>query len=140
MFTLFLKGVLEMARYQQITLNSFQKQFSTEEACHDQLFSLKWSNGYYYEKCGHDAYFETKTRKHRLYECKKMPLPINCHGKIRTDLTTVLVGLFLNKKGHPLFLKMEFVSNIKSRSLKLVTYCSFECKSVCWWNVPRTCL
>jgi transposase-like protein len=54
-----------------MSLISFQKQFSTEEACHNHLFTLKWANGYCCEKCGHDAYFETKTRKHKLYECKK---------------------------------------------------------------------
>jgi anaerobic ribonucleoside-triphosphate reductase len=52
-----------MTKYQQMSLISFQKQFSTQEACHDHLFSLKGSNGYCCEKCGHDAYFETKTRK-----------------------------------------------------------------------------
>lgn len=190
-----------MAKYQQMSLISFQKQFSTEKACHDHLFSLKWSNGYCCEKCGHDAYFETKTRKHRLYECKKcryqstvtvgtvmektrtdltkwfLAIYLIAHDKrgvsatrlseelevtyltawlmihkIRqamrkrdaaytlagivelddaffgapseggkrgrgTDKTKVLVGVSLNKEGHPLFLKMEVVPNIKGESL-----------------------
>lgn len=64
MFTnIVLERVFSMSRYQKMSLISFQKQFSTEEACHNHLFSLKWSNGYCYEKCSHDAYFETKTWK-----------------------------------------------------------------------------
>jgi transposase-like protein len=190
-----------MSKYQQMSLISFQKQFSTQEACHDHLFSLKWSNGYCCEKCGHDAYFETKTRKNRLYECKKcryqatvtvgtvmektrtdltkwfLAIYLIAHDKrgvsatrlseelevtyktawlmlhkIRqamrkrdaeyslagiielddaffgapseggkrgrgTDKTKVLVGLSLNKKGHPLYLKMEVVPNIKGKTL-----------------------
>lgn len=190
-----------MTRYQQMSLISFQKQFSTQEACHDHLFSLKWSDGYCCEKCGHDSYFETKTRKHSLYECKEcryqatvtvgtvmektrtdltkwfLAIYLTAHDKrgvsatklseeievtyktawlmlhkIRqamrkrdtayqlagivelddaffgasseggkrgrgTDKTKVLVGLSLNKQGHPLFLKMEVVPNIKSQTL-----------------------
>lgn len=34
-----------------------------------------------------------------------------------TDKTKVLVGVSLNKEGHPLFLKMEVVPNIKGESL-----------------------
>ncbi|MCM2534937.1 IS1595 family transposase [Neobacillus pocheonensis] len=187
--------------YQQMSLISFQKQFSTQEACHDHLFSLKCSNGYCCEKCGHDAYFETKTHKNRLYECKKcryqatvtvgtvmektrtaltkcfLAIYLIAHDergvsatrpseelevtyktawlilhKIRqamrkrdaeyllagivelddaffgapseggkrgrgTDRTKVLVGLSLNKKGHPLYLKMEVIPNIKGETL-----------------------
>jgi transposase-like protein len=190
-----------MSRYQKMSLISFQKQFSTEEACHDHLFILKWANGFNCEKCGHDAYFETKTRKHKLYECKKcryqatvtvgtvmektrtdlmkwfLAIFIIAHDKrgvsatrlseelevtyktawlmlhkIRqamrkrdanytlagivelddaffgapseggkrgrgTDKTKVVVGLSLNKQGHPLFLKMKVVPNIKGETL-----------------------
>ena len=60
-----------MSKYQPMSLISFQNLFSTEKACHDHLFSLKWPNGYCCEKCGNDTYFETKTRKLTLYECKK---------------------------------------------------------------------
>src|SRR5947199_317036 len=92
-----------MAKYQQMSLISFQKQFSTQEACHDYLFSLKWSNGYCCEKCGHDAYFGAPSEGGK-------------RGR-GTEKTKVLVGLSLNKKGHPLYLKMEVVPNIKSETL-----------------------
>jgi transposase-like protein len=184
-----------------MSLVSFQKQFATEEACHDHLIKLKWSDGYCCEKCGHDAYFETKTRRHKLYECKKcryqatitvgtvmektrtdllkwfLAIYIIAHDKrgvsatrlseevevtyktawlmshkIRqamkkrdsnyslagivelddaffgvpsegrkrgrgTDKTKVLVGLSLNNQGHPLFLTMKVVPNIKGETL-----------------------
>jgi hypothetical protein len=35
-----------------------------------------------------------------------------------TEKTKVLVGLSLNKQGHPLYLKMEVVPNIKGKTLK----------------------
>ena len=83
-----------------MSLISFQKQFSTQEACHDYLFSLKWSNGYCCEKCGHDAYFETKTRKHRLYECKKCRYQATVTvgtvmEKTRTDLIKWFLAIYL---------------------------------------------
>ncbi len=189
-----------MSSYQQMSLISFQKQFSTVEACHNHLFSLKWSNVFCCEKCGHDKYFETKTRKHRLFECKSCRQSTVTVGtvmeKTRTDLTKwfltiylmahdkrgisahklseeievtyktawlmlhkirqamrkrdaeytlagivelddaffgapseggkrgrgtektkVLVGLSLNKQGHPLYVKMEVVPNIKGKTL-----------------------
>lgn len=190
-----------MAKYQQMSLISFQKQFSSEEICQDHLFQLKWKNGYCCEKCGHDAYYVTKTRKHRLYECKEcryqstvfvgtvmekthtdltkwfLAIYLIAHDKrgisayklskeievtyktawlmlhkIRTAMrkrdseytlagivelddaffgapteggkrgrgtekTKVIVGLSLNKKGHPLYLKMEVTPDIKGQTL-----------------------
>lgn len=184
-----------------MSLISFQKLFSTDEACHDHLFLLKWPNGYCCEKCGHDRYFETKTRKHKLFECKKCRYQASVTvgtvmEKTRTDLTKwflaiylishdkrgisatrlseelevtyktawlmlhkvrqamrkrdekytlagivelddaffgapseggkrgrgtkktkVLIGLSLNQKGHPLFLKMKVVPNVKGETL-----------------------
>ncbi len=184
-----------------MNLITFQKKFSIHKACHDHLFKLKWQTGFRCEKCEHDAYYTTKTRKLHLYECK------NCRyqstvtvgtvmEKTRTDLTKwflaiyliahdkrgisaqrlseeisvtyktawlilhkirramkkrdaeytlagivelddaffgapteggkrgrgtekakVLVGLSLNKIGHPLYLKMEVVPNIKGKTL-----------------------
>ncbi|MDF0727637.1 IS1595 family transposase [Cytobacillus sp. S13-E01] len=89
-----------MSRYQKMSLISFQKQFSTEEACHDYLFSLKWSNGFCCEKRGHDAYFETKTRKHKLYECKKCRYQATVTvgtvmEKTRTDLIKWFLAIYM---------------------------------------------
>lgn len=60
-----------MAKYQSMNLLSFQQYFSTEEACQNHLFDLKWPDGYSCEKCGHNHYFTTKTRRLKLYECKR---------------------------------------------------------------------
>lgn len=190
-----------MANYPKMNLISFQKLFSTHEACQDHLFKLKWKNGFCCEKCGHDAFYETKTRKLRLYECKQcryqstvtvgtvmektrtdltkwfLAIYLIAHDKrgisahklseeievsyktawlmlhkIRramrkrdaeyslagivelddaffgapseggkrgrgTEKTKVLVGLSLNKKGHPLYLKMKVVPDIKGETL-----------------------
>ncbi|MBT9167768.1 MAG: hypothetical protein DDT19_01109 [Syntrophomonadaceae bacterium] len=190
-----------MANYPKMNLISFQKLFSTHEACQDHLFKLKWKNGFCCEKCGHDAFYETKTRKLHLCECKKCRYQSTVTvgtvmEKTRTDLTKwflasyliahdkrgisahklseeievsyktawlilhkirramrkrdaeyslagivelddaffgapseggkrgrgteknkVLVGLSLNKKGHPLYLKMEVVPDIKGKTL-----------------------
>ncbi|MGM0867573.1 MAG: transposase [Bacillota bacterium] len=89
-----------MAKYQQMSLISFQKQFAAEEAWDDHLFSLKWSNGYSCERCGHDAYFETKTRKYRLYECKKCRYQATftvgtVMKKTRMDLTKWFLVIYL---------------------------------------------
>ena len=184
-----------------MNLINFQKEFATEEACHEQLFQLKWSKGYLCERCGHKECFVTKTRMHRLYECKdcryqstvtvgtvmektrtdltkwflaiyliasdkrgvsamKLAKEIavtyktawlilhkirqamkqrDAHYKLAgivelddaffgapkeggkrdrgTEKTKVLVGLSLNKKGHPLFVKMEVIPDVKSKTL-----------------------
>ncbi|RNA67998.1 hypothetical protein EBO34_15040 [Alteribacter keqinensis] len=57
-----------MTNYSEMNLITFQKVFATEDACHDQLFQFKWSDGYVCEKCGHKECFVTKTIKHRLYQ------------------------------------------------------------------------
>ncbi|RNA66703.1 IS1595 family transposase [Alteribacter keqinensis] len=190
-----------MTTYTTMNLLTFQKQFATEEACHDQLFQLKWPNGFACEKCDHQECYVTNTRKLKLYECKDCRYQSTVTvgtimEKTRTDLskwflaiylvasdkrgvsamkiakevevtyktawlmlhkirramkmrdanyklagivemddalfgapreggkrgrgtkkTKVLIGLSLNRKGHPLFLKMEVVPNIKSQTL-----------------------
>ena len=190
-----------MANYQKMSLISFQKQFSSEEACQAHLFTLKWKDGYSCDKCGHAAYYVTNTRQLRLYECKQcryqstvvvgtvmektrtdlrkwfLAIYFIAHDKrgisayklskeievtyktawlmlhkIRTAMrkreaastlsgivelddaffgapaeggkrgrgtekTKVLVGLSLNKKGHPLYLKMEVIPDIQGETI-----------------------
>jgi transposase-like protein len=190
-----------MAKQETINLIQFQNKFTTEEACQAHLFKMKWSDGYTCEKCGHDHFYETSTRKLKLYECKKcryqatvtvgtvmertrtdltiwfLAIYLVAHDKrgvsatllsqelgvtyktawlmlhkIRkamgerdaqytlagivelddaffgapaeggkrgrgTEKTTVLVGLSLNEKGHPLYVKMEVIPNVKGTTL-----------------------
>lgn len=46
----------------------FQKRFSTEEACREHLFKLRWPEGYRCPRCGHDKYYFHKPRQ--LYQCR----------------------------------------------------------------------
>ena len=39
--------------------------------CHSHLFTMKWPEGFRCAKCGHDQFYETKTRKLKLYECRQ---------------------------------------------------------------------
>ena len=75
-----------MAKQEQINLIQFQKKFSTEEACHQHLYQMKWSNGFKCPKCGHEYAYEITTRRLPLYECKK------CKHQ-----TTVTVGTIFEK-------------------------------------------
>ncbi len=100
MTNIILDRVIKMAKYLLMSLFSFQKLFSTEEACHDHLFSLKWSHGYSCERCGHDAYFATKTRTHKLYECKQCRYQATVTvgtvmEKTRADLTKWFLAIYL---------------------------------------------
>lgn len=190
-----------MAKQERINLIEFQQRYTTNEACQNHLFLMKWPSGYKCEKCGHDQYYETSTRKLKLYECKqcryqstvtvrtvmeksRTDLPkwflavyLVAHDKrgisatmlsqeisvtyktawlmlhkIRkamgdrdsgyklagivelddaffgapteggkrgrgTDKSKVLVGLSLNKQGHPLFVKMKVIPDVKGVTL-----------------------
>ena len=190
-----------MAMQQSMTLIQFQKKFSTEEACHSHLFTMKWPEGFLCAKCGHKHFYETNTRKFNLYECKQCgyqatvivgtvmekthidltkwfwAIYLLAHDKrgisafmlsedlevsyqtawlilhkIRkamgdrdsaymlagivelddaffgapteggkrgrgTDKTKVIVGLSLNQQGHPLYVKMEVIPDIKGVTL-----------------------
>ena len=66
-----------MATQEPLTLIQFQKKFATEEACHSHLFTMKWPEGFRCAKCGHDQFYESKTRKLKLYE-QAMRLSSNC--------------------------------------------------------------
>jgi len=59
-----------MAKQKPLNLIQFQNLFSTEEACQEHLFQMKWPQGFRCSKCGHDQCFVTSTRKLKLFECK----------------------------------------------------------------------
>ena len=59
-----------MAQQAKLSKIEFQKQFSTEIACEQQLYRMKWPHGYRCEKCGCNQYGVTTTRKLPLYQCK----------------------------------------------------------------------
>ena len=37
-----------------LTLEEFEKQFNTEEACRDYIFTIRWPNGFQCPRCGHN--------------------------------------------------------------------------------------
>jgi transposase-like protein len=89
-----------MTHYQPTTLIQFQKQFSTEAACQDHLFKMKWPNGFRCRRCEHDQYYETRTRKHKLFECKLCRYQATVTvdtvmEKTRTDLVKWFLAIFL---------------------------------------------
>ena len=60
-----------MSNQQPLSLNQFQRKFASKEACHSHLFIMEWPKGFHCAKCEYDQYYETKTRKLNLYECRQ---------------------------------------------------------------------
>jgi len=75
-----------VAKQEEMTFLQFQKKFNSEEACHEHLFQMKWSDGFECPRCKHNVCFVISTRTHPLYECKQ------CHHQ-----TTVTVGTLFEK-------------------------------------------
>lgn len=89
-----------MAKQEMMNLIQFQRLFATEYACQDHLFKMKWRDGYKCEKCGHDQYYETKTRKLKLIECKSCRYQATVTvgtvmERTRTDLVKWFLAIFL---------------------------------------------
>ena len=51
-----------------MSLLEFQRKFSTEKACQEHLFRLRWPQGYKCPRCQHDQAYFHRTRQ--LYQCK----------------------------------------------------------------------
>jgi transposase-like protein len=86
-----------------MTLIEYQEKFGTEEACRSYLFEKKWPNGFICPKCGHNEYFNIKSRNQ--YQCKK------CNHQ-----TSVTAGTIMDKTRTPLtkwFLAMYLVADDK---------------------------
>jgi transposase-like protein len=82
------------------TLEQFEHQFATEEACIEFFFFAKWPDGFYCTRCGHHHAYMMGTRRLPLFECSL------CHyqssltaGTLlegsRTDLRKWLLAIFL---------------------------------------------
>jgi transposase-like protein len=97
-----------MAQQAKLSKIEFQKQFSTEEACEQQLFQMKWSDGYRCEKCDGEHYGVIKTRKLPLYQCKQCgyqaTVTVNTIlEKTRTDLVKWFIAIYsmaTDKRGY----------------------------------------
>lgn len=81
-----------------MSLIEFQKKFSTEEACQEHLFHIRWPNGYHCPRCDHDqAYFH---KKRHLYQCKECDYQVSLTAgtifhKTRTSLVKWFWMIFL---------------------------------------------
>jgi len=71
-----------MADYPK-TLMEFEYQFSTEEACREYLFRLRWPSGFRCTMCGHDKAW---TRTDGLFECQ------GCEHKASIKAGTIFEG------------------------------------------------
>lgn len=54
-------------RQESLGWEKFQQRFSTEKACDDHLFGIRWPGGYTCPRCGHDRYYFHSSR--HLYQC-----------------------------------------------------------------------
>lgn len=54
---------------ESLSLIEFMKRFQTEEECRERLFQLRWPKGFVCPRCGHDKFFNIKSRG--LYQCHK---------------------------------------------------------------------
>jgi transposase-like protein len=57
-----------MVKQEGLTILQFQKKFTTEEACRQHLFHIKWPQGFFCPRCGNTTYYPLAKRKQ--YECK----------------------------------------------------------------------
>ena len=58
-----------MAQQEAMTILEFQERFSTEEACREHLYKMRWPEGFVCPKCGaKDEPFQVTSRN--LYQCK----------------------------------------------------------------------
>jgi transposase-like protein len=79
-----------MALQKEMGLLKFQKQFSTNDACRDHLFKIRWPNGLICPVCGNKEFY--KISKRNVYECKK------CRHQI-----SLTAGTIMHRSHTPLF-------------------------------------
>jgi transposase-like protein len=64
-----------------MTFDEWEQRFSNEKACIKCLVELRWPDGFFCPKCGHEGSYVVTVRK--LYECKK------CHYQSSVTAGTV---------------------------------------------------
>lgn len=71
-----------------MTLEEFEKQFNTEEACRDYIFSIRWPNGFQCPRCGNSKAWPIRKV---LFQCT------SCHYR-----TSVIAGTIFQDTHKPL--------------------------------------
>ena len=97
-----------MAQQVKLSKVEFQKRYSTEEACEQQLYQMKWPQGFTCEKCGCKAHSTIKTRKLPLYQCNRCGYQASVivntvMEKTRTPLVKwfiAIYGMATDKRGY----------------------------------------
>ena len=74
-----------------LTLLDFQSKFSTDDACRNQLFSMRWPEGFHCPRCGHDRCYVVRDR--HLLQCQSP----SCRHQ-----TSLIVGTIFEKSHTPL--------------------------------------
>lgn len=60
-----------MAHQEPVTLLEYQTRFATDEACLEQLFRLRWPEGFRCPRCGRERYyFLTAGHLHQCQQCR----------------------------------------------------------------------
>ena len=78
-----------MAKQDPISFMEFKRRFSSEEACRDYLYHMRWPDGFVCPKCGHTSCYVVTTRN--LYQCTA------CNYQ-----ASVLVGTVMERSHLPL--------------------------------------
>ncbi|MFC5450384.1 transposase [Paenibacillus aestuarii] len=72
--------------FDNMTLDQFQRQFNTEDACAELIYRFKWPTGYFCPRCNHKYAYLTQTRRLPLYEC------MSCRHQTSLTTGTMLEG------------------------------------------------
>jgi transposase-like protein len=103
----------------KMNLIEFQRIFSTEEACEEHLFKLRWPDGYKCPRCGHEKYYYHSTR--HLYQCSKCRYQVSVTAgtvfhKTRTSLIKWFWMIFLmgRQKSGVSMMSLQRMLEIKS--------------------------
>ncbi len=83
---------------ESMSLIEFQKKFSTEEACQEHLFHMRWPNCYQCPRCARDKFYYHQNRY--LYQCKESGYQVSLTAgtifhKTRTPLVKWFWMIFL---------------------------------------------
>lgn len=64
-----------------MSIDEFMYKYGTEDKCKDEIFQLRWSNGFICPNCGNDTYCKLKV--HQLLQCNK------CHSQASVTSGTI---------------------------------------------------
>lgn len=72
--------------FASMSLEQFQNHFSTESACIEYIFQIKWPEGFSCPRCKHNHAYVTTTRRLPLYECS------HCRHQTSLIFGTIMEG------------------------------------------------